>query len=200
MPLDFRFFDLAAVDLHQPTPGIEPNDHFVEFYTDDRSVVESVRTFFSMGINDGDAAIIIATPEHREALARELGGTVDLPAARSKGLFTSLDASETLSLFMTDGRPDPEKFETVIGEAIERASAVGKNVRLFGEMVAVLWEQGNVTGAIELEALWNQLGQKFPFRLFCAYSAELLDAENLDSVGAVFHQHSHVIVPNQENV
>ncbi len=31
-------------------------------------------------------------------------------------------------------------------------------VRAYGEMVDLLWKDGNVDGAVQLEALWNELG------------------------------------------
>jgi hypothetical protein len=200
MPLDFSSLDLSVVELHSPANRIEPNDHFVEFYENDRSVISSIRTFVSMGISEGDAVVIVATPEHRAALDEALGWVVDLPRAREKGLYTTLDAEETLSRLMSNGRPDPDKFIEVIGGAIDQARRAGKKVRLFGEMVAILWGQGNEGGALELEGLWNRLAQEKSFRLFCAYSSDLFTGNDLDLVGAVVHQHSHIVLPKEAAV
>ena len=43
-------------------------------------------------------------------------------------------------------------------------------VRAYGEMVDLLWKDGNIEGAIALEELWNGLAVKYSFNLLCAYS------------------------------
>src|SRR3954464_2215397 len=42
--------------------------------------------------------------------------------------------------------------------------------RAYGEMVDVLWKDGNIDGAIAVEELWNELATKYSFSLLCAYS------------------------------
>ena len=55
------------------------------------------------------------------------------------------------------------------GGAIRKAGAGGRRVRVFGEMVALLWEDGQREAAIRLEAAWNELARELPFSLLCAY-------------------------------
>jgi anti-sigma regulatory factor (Ser/Thr protein kinase) len=69
-------------------------------------------------------------------------------------------------------------------------------VRAFGEMVALLWAAGDVAGAIELEALWNDLAEVREFSLLCAYSMSALAGhDDLGSVGRVCELHSSVHPP-----
>lgn len=192
-PLDGLRADSIA--LHEGGP--HPSDHFVELYPDDHSLVESVRTFMTMGLNQGDAAIIVADRAHREAFEVALRPGVDLDAARAQGLYTSIDAEETLALFMEDEMPAAEKFERVVGDLIRRASADGRRVRVFGEMVAVLWAQGNVTGALGLEDIWNDFAAAHPFQLFCAYPAASFGEMNPSPLTAVCERHSHVRLPRE---
>ena len=57
-------------------------------------------------------------------------------------------------------------------------------------MVALLWEAGQVSLAIELEELWNGLAVRFPFSLLCGYPASVLDApEHADAVADVRRLH-----------
>ena len=189
MPIDFEGLDLSATG----TASAPSATHFVELYDDVSVLARSVRTFVSTGFENGEAAIVIATEEHLEAFAEELGRAADLEAARARGLYYSASAEETLARFMADGRPDRERFEEAVGSLLDRASAGGRRVRVFGEMVAVLWAEGNVAAALELEELWNGLARSRPFRLFCAYStAAFPDGTHLADVVA---QHSHVVVP-----
>lgn len=169
--------------------------HFVELYDDDASLVESVRTFVSVGLNAGEAALVVASPEHRAAFDAELSKTADLDGARAQGLYLSVDAEETLASFMAGGRPDPGRFEHAIGGLLRRAGAGGRPVRVFGEMVEVLWARGNPAAALELEDLWNRLSMQYSFRLFCAYSTSVFDEGDYGSIGAVGGHHSHIVVP-----
>ena len=78
------------------------------------------------------------------------------------------DAAATLSSFMVDGMPDPARFEAVVGELLDAAGA-GREVRVFGEMVALLVAEGKPDAALSLEALWNDLQERHTFALLCAY-------------------------------
>jgi anti-sigma regulatory factor (Ser/Thr protein kinase) len=107
-----------------------------------------------------------------------------------------LDAAETLAGFMADSGPDRARFRQVVGGVIERAGRGGRGVRAFGEMVALLWEAGDVAGAIELESLWNDLAHHFQFSLYCAYPLSLLEANgDLDAINQVCRHHSGVLAP-----
>lgn len=193
MTLDLR--DLDALVLEPRAIARNQNDHFVELYEDESALARSVRTFLSVGVNDGDAAVVIATPAHREAIEEELDRTMDLDAAREQGLYRALDASHTLSLFSADGHIDAERFISVIGGVLGAAGRGGRRVRVFGEMVALLWEQGDVPAALELEDRWNELADTHAFRLFCAYPARGFDTADTTTLTGVCNRHSHVVVP-----
>jgi hypothetical protein len=36
-------------------------------------------------------------------------------------------------------------------------------------MVSLLWDASLTDAAIEVEAMWNELGAQYPFSLLCAY-------------------------------
>ena len=110
---------------------------------------------------------MLATAGHRHAVAaalRKRGHDLDAP-----GAFIALDAADTLACFMVDGEPDTQRFEAVIGAVLERASAGGRPVRAFGEMVALLWMEGRCEATLRVEQLWNRMLRRHPLRLFCAY-------------------------------
>ena len=194
MPLDIQNVDPRVLEPQAGSNAVNADDHFVELYDDDMALMSSVRRFVTVGINEGEAAVVVATPAHREAIERELGRTIDVTAARQRGLFESLDAAKTLALFMRDGTPDPRLFERVIGDVLARAGRGGRKVRVFGEMVAVLWAEGNVAAALALEDQWNRLGRSRRFRLFCAYPTEAFAEGDTSPLSGVCNRHSHVIV------
>ena len=137
---------------------------------------ESAGKFVADGLAAGDAAVVIATEALRGSLDRRLSAAgLDLAALRARGCYVALDAAETLESFMVGARPERARFTDVVGSAIAKAcaSASTGRTRAFGEMVALLCEQGSPGAAIELEKLWNDLGRTREFSLLCGYSMDL---------------------------
>lgn len=190
---------MEIVEKGRLDPSVLPlhprHTHFVELYDDDAGLIESVHRFVANGVDKAAAAVIIATPEHRAELDVALGSKLDVGALRAEGLYTTLDARETLETFMREGSPDRHLFERVVGGVIDSAAAHGREVRAFGEMVALLWAEGNVAGALALEDLWNDLAETRRFKLFCAYPSRAFPSKNPAPLNAVCERHSHVLVP-----
>ena len=191
MPLDLR----RVGDIGPARAGaVNPHDHFVEIYESDPAMVESVVRFVRLGVESGEAAMVVAEKPHIEGIERglrELG--IDPRILEARGLYLPFDSKETLDLFMVDGVPDANRFERSVGAAVARAGQGGRGVRVFGEMVAVMWREGDVSGALQLEDMWNDLATRMNFKLFCAYPAEGFGDSNLEPLRAVCHRHSHVI-------
>jgi DcmR-like sensory protein len=192
MPLDF-----AQVTADKLAPARRGRgDHFVQLYAEDRSLIESVATFVGHALHAGDAAIIVGTEPHRRAIAALLGAAgLDLDELSKDDRFFSLDAGHTLATFSIDGRPNEARFASIVGGLVERAAGTGRRVRVFGEMVALLWDAGDVASAIELEEMWNRLAERRSFDLFCAYPTHAFGSEDESLLAEVCHRHSHVIPP-----
>ena len=167
-------------------PGLEPAfvpavsqipedhaGHSVQFYADDSFLLDGLSRFIGTALGAGDAAIVVATQAHREALERRLHAR-GLSTAKSirQGRYIILDAAETLQKFMVEGFPDAARFREVLSSVVVRARGaveLGARVVAFGEMVALLWEDGKYDAALRLEQLWNELGKEHSFFLHCAY-------------------------------
>ncbi|MEP6742404.1 MAG: ATP-binding protein [bacterium] len=170
--IEMNRLDMAKLDLAPPSHWSHMNDtdHFVQFYENDGFLLNSLSGFIGSAIKSNDAAIVIATETHREGLDELLlANGLDLTSAKTSGQYVSLDAADTLSRFMVDGSPEPKRFREVLGGIIASVTDGRTRVRAFGEMVALLWAEGNYTGAIRLEELWNDLQHAHSFSLFCAY-------------------------------
>jgi MEDS: MEthanogen/methylotroph, DcmR Sensory domain len=172
-----------------------PAGHVVQFYDRDDELADSVGNDFGEALRAGSAVIVVATAAHRAALDGWLEAAgADVSAARNRGSFIALDAAETMRRFLIGDRPDPGGFEQAMGGLIRQAGAAGRPVRVYGEMVALLWEAGHVNAAIELEGLWNELGQRLPFSLWCGYRARSVAADDYsDALAEVCTLHSAVI-------
>ena len=148
--------------------------HVVQFYTEDAVLLSAISRFIGTALGAGDAAVVIATRAHRDGLSQRLKERgFDVAGAVRLGRLIVVDAAETLSRFMRDGWPDTERFASVIGDFFDQIRAVTgtdrPRVAAFGEMVALLWAEGNSEAAIRLEELWNDLARTHSFSLHCAY-------------------------------
>ncbi len=170
-------------------------EHFVQFYETDKFLLDSVSGFIGAGLGSGAVCIVIATKEHREDLALRLQSNgLDISFAQTQNRYLALDAVETLAAIMEDGFPNPERFVGIIGSEIERAVKEGYHVHIFGEMVALLWMQGNQAAALRLEELWNELHSVHPFSLLCAYQVQGFAGEKYgEAFSEICQQHTHAI-------
>jgi hypothetical protein len=173
-----------------------PRDHAVCYYDRDSDLVADVARFVADGLADGERVIVVATAERRDALddALLLAG-MDPERARWSGRYIAMDARETLACFTVDGIPDTDMFLRTVAPVLDAATADGSPLRVFGEMVGLLWSYGHVVGALELEKLWNQLAVGRQFRLLCGYPASILTGGSLDATRRNCALHSEVLAP-----
>jgi hypothetical protein len=147
--------------------------HAVRFYESRQSLAKMVGQFLGEGFVAGLPAVVIATPEHLDAIKSVLTMRFfDVARLEAAGDLIMADAEATLARFMVDGMPDPARFRDAITPLIERACRGRKDcvIRAYGEMVDVLWKAGHTVAAVRLETLWNQLAQSHAFALLCGYS------------------------------
>ena len=109
-----------------------------------------------------------------------------------------LNADQALSAFMQPAGPSRERFLSEFGNILHKLKGTsvvkGREVVVFGEMVAVLWAQKNYDAAIRLEKLWNELGLTSSFYLCCAYPENIFrDGLTLVPYAEICAQHSHVV-------
>lgn len=179
-----------------PAPAWDGSAHRVAFYDTDADLVDLVVGAVRPAARDG-VAVVVATADHRQAVTAALrAGGVDTGAAVRSGRLVLLDAGETLARVLSDGALDPAAFEAVIGGVLDRAARVGGPVRVYGEMVTVLWEQGRVAAAMRLEELWNEQAATRAFGLLCGYpSALFAHPSAVRRFEAVCGRHTDVTLP-----
>jgi hypothetical protein len=170
-------------------------EHAVQFYEDDAELISAVGPYLVEAARADEVAVMIATEAHRQAFERELCAEgVDLVGAQASGQIVVLDAAETLAKFEAGGVIDHDAFYEVIGSLMHETARSGRPVRVYGEMVARLWEAGDVAGAIELETLWNDLGREFLFSLYCSYpTASVEGPDRTDGMHSICQLHSSVV-------
>lgn len=189
----------VAISSHdlwtQPVYG----SHLAQTYADEHFLVEGVGKFIGAGLRQGEAALIIATALHREAIINKLKQDGLGPvAAIESGQLKFLDADEVLATFMLDGIPDWGLFESAFGAILEDIKTRYQKVRLYGEMVNILWQNEEYHATIMLEGFWNRLVKAHPFTLLCGYSIDNLSQDAYEGpLQCVCNAHSHLI-PGQD--
>jgi len=171
------------------------DEHAVQVYRDDATLLDSLASFVGSGLRSGESVILIATAPHLHELEKRLRRDwFDLDRCRWEDRYIALLAQETLDRFMVNGMPDPVRFEQVVSQVLARARGAGRRVRAFGEMVGVLWAEGNKDAALRLEHLWTQLQKREHFPLFCGYARSQLRSGNLESdIASICAAHTRIV-------
>ena len=178
---------------------IRPCDHVVQIYEEEPLFMETLTGFVADGLRLGEATIVVATPPHRAALRNRLAQVCpQISDMRAAGQHVELDAADTLDQFMRNGWPDDGLFDALVDETVEQArrnSPTGR-VRAFGEMVAVLWANGNAGATVHLEHLWHELCTSKDFALFCAYPRSGFTGDATESIQEICRAHHRTVGVN----
>ena len=163
------------VTFTQPQNVEITRHHEVGFYSEDRHFLDHVKRFIAGALRARNAAIVVATESHRVNLLSELEAEgLHMGAALDEGRYISLDAADALSLCMVNGRLEPVRFLELLGDLIitatEASNGENPRVSVFGECVHLLWAQGNLEAAIQMEKLGNKLTKIHAVDILCGYS------------------------------
>ena len=182
------------------SPKTTPSGHTVQFYEEDSFLLDSLTKLIGTSLMAGDVAFVVATPTHREALAERL---------KAVGLDLEVSA-KTRQILRVRCRGNPLRFH---GRRRPQFHALPllhevpplfhppscrwqKATRcvIFGEMVALLWANGNIDAALQLERLWNDLTKLHVFHIYCAYPIKVFGQEGQSQAFRdLCAEHTHVI-------
>lgn len=191
-----RLFRRADVEeLAAERAGHPPHRHMVQFYEDDAWICSVVADFAAAALRSNAPVALITTQAHRRDICERLArGGVDLGAVSSSGQLQLHDAAQCLETFLADGMPDTARFRVAMSALLAEAARPRARVRLFGEMVDLLCERGNLEGAARLEQLWNQLADDHSFTLLCGYRIRnFASASSSAPFETICGLHTHVV-------
>jgi len=172
--------------------------HVVQIYENEETFLSLLEGFVTDGFTNDETVILIATEAHLSAMALRLQTAgFNTKALEVQGKFMAFNAEEVLAKFMVNDWPDYSLFMQTISSIFGQARKNKQPVRAFGEMVAVLWEQGKTGSTIMLEQLWNMFCEKEPFSLFCAYPKSAFPEGSDVSLQNICKHHSKVISGTQ---
>jgi hypothetical protein len=145
--------------------------HVVQFFDTLESRAAAVARFLQSRALRGDRLLVVVKPEHWVNIRRELDVSgFATAAAETNGRLIVRDVSALLRSMIRHGDPDAAAFESSIG-ALVRTLSSGHPLSIYGEMVDVLGERGELDAAVALESLWNALASQVPFTLMCGYAS-----------------------------
>ena len=172
--------------------------HSVHIYEDDAELVGRLCGIVYAALRGGDAVLIVASLAHRDRLVTELDKCgIDVRAKVRDGLFRMFDATEMLTLFMRNARPNKKLFKATVGALLNEARTFSRSkdrgLTVFGEMVSVLWDKKQTEAALELEQLWNEALAENTFHLHCAYPRSGFVNGDVAMLPKIQSCHSHVV-------
>lgn len=170
------------------------DQHVVHVYDEPGTLLRGVAAYLATALLHGEAALVVATAAHRDALHDALdrrGLPVD--DLRARGQYVVLDAETTLEHVVHDGRLDPHAFAALVASEVGELAGRGGGLSVYGELVALLWRRGQAAAAVQVEDLWNELSTRERFRLYCGYDSAAFDREGTPAQAArVLTAHSDV--------
>ncbi len=188
-----------AINGHAGSSPLNAHSHSVQFYETDAALLDVLGEYIGSALEAGDAAVVVATAEHRRELDEHLRARgLDMRSIAAEDRYLALDAGEILAICVPNGWPDVERLFEVIGGVLARATAVARGehprVAVYGELVALLSAQGQYEAAIFLEDLWNDLATRYSFSLHCGYPISSFDrAENGEPIARICASHTRVM-------
>lgn len=172
-----------------------PLEHVGQFFDEPANVGRAAAAFLLDEARPDTTLLIVAKPVHWRAIADELERRgYALEPRMLDGRLHVLDSTQTLLRMLTEGAPDSALFESVIGTLVsDLAHASPGGLRIFGDMVDVLADRGNLADACFLETCWNRLAQDVQFALFCGYtSMNLASPRTAHLRRAICHSHTRM--------
>jgi DNA-binding NarL/FixJ family response regulator len=167
--------NVASTSAFESAPQEREPCHEVGFYSDERSLIVAITAVVSAALSTGGAAVVVATQGHLDAVVGELHGQqIDVSAAVKEGKYVTVDAADALASFMHAGMLDSASYLKLFSDLIRTVSAglrrQDRRTAIYGECVNLLWAQGKVEAAIQIEKLTNQLCETFDIDMLCGYT------------------------------
>lgn len=165
--------------------------HSVRIYDDDDGLALRVAEYLGAGLSSGEAVRVIAVPEHWEGISRRMvDDGVDLHEVQRSGQVKFIDARATLGRVTTSELPDRSKLNQVVGELVGPLHAF----RIYGELVDLLWQDGQLDEALRLEGYWDEILGHSDGKLLCGYAMNLSDEVHGAAFARVSEAHAYSVL------
>lgn len=179
---------------------IAPSDHFLQIYETDEVFIDSLEAFVCAGITNHDGVIIIATESHLDSLNERLAKKYNINRLISSRHYITLNAEDVLNEILNGDEIDEKRFRALVDNLLRSVyREPGSVVRVFGELVALLWGHGNRKATIQLEKLWENICSAGTICLFCAYPKMGFRQDAIESLHHICSCHNNLIENNTKS-
>lgn len=151
----------------EPDKEIRNIGHTAHFFPDNSSWTAEIIQYARAALTGDGKLMVAANSPHRAALQAALPDTLALASDQGRALI--YPAEQTMERLIPRGRIDTGYFQHELRPAVEEFLTGPGDVSFWGEMVGLIWATGNVAGAMELEALWNEMAPRSALRMKCPY-------------------------------
>jgi hypothetical protein len=146
-----------------------PTEHIVAFYRSNDFVAEQVASFISEGLAASEHVIVISTHRHWTAVTARLEeGGITYGRATSAGQLVMIEADEALDAVSVDGEVSVDRFRAMLAPLVKR----GMKTRIYGDLVSLLAQRGDVDAAIAIERVGHELAHTQNIRVLCGYDVD----------------------------
>ena len=170
-----------------------PQDHLAQFYSDKALLLPNVCMFLRPAFESGGGMMIVARPDTCTSLMDQLKAQgLNTADALASGQLLVLDAQTVLNSIMINEVPDHARFSQIVGEMMASMQERFPQVRVYGEVLDLLWQMDQRTEALKLARAWTGLGHKHKFSIFCGYQISHPQLE-CSSFNGVCCSYSHIV-------
>ena len=176
-----------ARNKKQAAPAPAPRcDHTLQFYEAEKFLYDAVSNFILPSFfSNESASVIIATRGHLTALEVHLREQNLIPGQlKDRGQLVLVDADDVLLNITTGGSLDIKLFDKYLRTFFPGVQAKFPKIRVYGELVNILCEQGNHELAHQLEVAWERFlsEPEQDIALLCGYHMGVFEGEGLGDV------------------
>lgn len=142
-------------------------DHVLQFYMGEESALRQIAGFLSEGLRVGEAVVCIAREELHGPLREQLiSEHPDLRNREAEGQILFIGSRRAKAQVVHDGTVNKAAFQELVGQVIEGLGSRFPRIRIHGDIVDILAQEGDLKAAAALESLWNEVLRCQSFPLF----------------------------------
>ncbi|SFF14331.1 MEDS domain-containing protein [Nitrosomonas sp. Nm166] len=161
-------------------------NHTVQIWPNETSQVDLVTRYIKDGLLNGEAVIVIAKSALRKALKVKMDtfsfNGQNLQDLQDQDQIRFFDAEFLLLNLMSDEGLEEKAFQEFVASPMYKAQLNYRKVRVFSEMVDILWKQNQYDMALQLEGFWNELSNTQEFSFLRTYSLDKQDPNTHEDI------------------
>ena len=168
-------------------------DHAVAFFPDANFIVNEVTSFIADGLVLGEHVIVLATHAHWNLIAARLESDgVNYGRASHEQRLVFIEADQILDDMMVDGKVRIDRLQSTL----EPLLTPGVQTRIYGELVSLLAERGDIDAAVAVERLDCDLSRTHNVLVLCGYRTDPRHPLSAADVSRISEAHDRVYVNN----